>query len=252
MALIRKTGLIPGRLLRRYQRFLADVELEGGRQVTAHCTNTGTMKTCWEAGDRVLLEPAANPNRKLPFTWIACERGPGNWIGVDTGIPNKVVAEAARQDLLPGLPGLREVRTEVRYGCERSRIDVWARDAEGREVFIEVKNSTLKVGSQCTFPDAVTERGAKHLRELEAMVAQGHRAAIAFFIHRSDVNAFQAARDIDPAYADALDRAAAAGVQVLPLGVQMRASEEPGGWSLEWGLNGVLPWSGGTLRSVGL
>lgn len=242
MALISKVGLVQGRLLRRYQRFLADVELADGRVVTAHCTNTGTMKTCWEAGDRVLLEQAANPNRKLPYTWVACERGPGNWIGVETGIPNKVVAEAARRDQLPGLPGLREVRTEVRYGLERSRIDAWARDREAREVFIEVKNSTLKSGRFCTFPDAVTERGAKHLRELQAVVAQDHRAAITFFIHREDVEAFTAARDIDPGYAEALDRAARAGVMVLPLKVRMTAQEGTGGWSLGWDLEGLLPW----------
>lgn len=242
MALMRREGLVAGRIRRRYQRFLADVELADGTLVTAHCTNTGTMRSCWEPGDQVLLEPAANPNRKLPFTWLACERGPGNWIGVDTGIPNRVVAEAARRDALPGLSGLAEIRTEVRYGQERSRIDVWARDLAGREVFIEVKNATLKQGRLCTFPDAVTERGAKHLRELKAMVAQGHRAALAFFIHRGDVAAFGAARDIDPAYAAELDRAAAAGVLVLPLRVRMRAGELEGGWILEWNLDGLLPW----------
>lgn len=242
MALIRRSGLVLGLLRRRYQRFLAEVELGDGGTVTAHCTNTGTMRTCWEPGDRVLLEPASNPNRKLPYTWLACERGPENWVGVETGIPNRVVAEAARRDALPGLPGLSEVRTEVRYGYERSRIDVWARDPDGREVFIEVKNSTLKVDSLCTFPDAVTERGAKHLRELQAMVAQGHRAAIAFFIHRRDVAAFDAARDIDPAYAAELDRAAAAGVLVLPLRVRMRAEVLEGAWTLEWNLDGLLPW----------
>lgn len=242
MALIQREGLVLGRIRRRYQRFLADVELADGAVATAHCTNTGTMRTCWEPGDRVLLESSANPNRKLPFTWLACERGPGNWIGVETGIPNRVVAEAARREALPGLSGLSEVRTEVRYGQERSRIDVWAKDPEGREVFIEVKNSTLKAGSLCTFPDAVTERGAKHLRELQAMVAQGHRAAIAFFIHRSDVVAFDGARDIDPAYADELGRAAAAGVLVLPLKVRMEAREADGIWRLAWDLEGLLPW----------
>lgn len=242
MALIRRSGLVLGRLRRRYQRFLAEVDLADGGTVAAHCTNTGTMRTCWDPGDRVLLEPAGNPNRKLPFTWLACERGPGNWVGVETGIPNRVVAEAARRDALPGLPGLSAVRTEVRYGQERSRIDVWARDSEGREVFIEVKNTTLKAGSLCTFPDAVTERGTKHLRELQAMVAQGHRAAIAFFVHRSDVAAFDAARDIDPAYAAELGRAAAAGVLVLPLRVSMRAEVLEGGWTLEWDLDGLLPW----------
>lgn len=242
MALIQREGLVLGCIRRRFQRFLAEVALTDGALVMAHCTNTGTMRTCWEPGDRVLLEPAANPNRKLPFTWLACERGPGNWVGVETGIPNRVVAEAARRDILPGLPGLSEIRTEVRYGQERSRIDVWAKDQAGREVFIEVKNSTLRAGSLCTFPDAVTERGAKHLRELQAMVAQGHRAAIVFFIHRSDVVAFDVARDIDPAYALELERAARAGVLVLPLQARMRLAGMDGNASLAWDLDGLLPW----------
>ncbi len=237
-----RSGLVPGTLLQRYKRFLADVRLEDGRVVTAHCTNTGSMRSCWEAGDRVLLEPNFAPSRKLKFTWLACERE-GGWIGVDTGMPNRVVAEAARRDLLPGLPGLRQVRTEVRYGAEHSRIDVLAQDADGREVFVEVKNSTLRIGHQACFPDAVTTRGAKHLRELQGMVRAGHRAAIAFFIHRDDVDAFDAAREIDPAYAEELDRAQSAGVEVLPLAVALAARKNAeGGWSLAWSLPGLLPW----------
>jgi sugar fermentation stimulation protein A len=242
MILVEKAGLVPGTLLQRYKRFLADVRLEDGAVVTAHTTNTGTMKTCWEPGDRVLLERASNPNRKLGFTWLAVER-PGGWVGVETGLPNRVVAEAARRDALPGLPGLREVRTEVRYGAEKSRIDVLATDAEGRQVFIEVKNATLKEGPWALFPDAVTERGAKHLRELQAMVREGHRAAIAFFVHRTDVDRFDAAREVDPSYAAELDRAAQAGVEVLPLAVRLITSQEDSGhWRLGWELPGLLPW----------
>ena len=240
--LLLKTGLTEGRILKRYKRFLADVELLSGEVVTAHTTNTGSMKTCWAPGDRVLLEPAANPERKLRWTWLACER-PGGWVGVETGIPNKVVAEAARRDAIPGLSGLQEVRTEVKYGVENSRIDVWARDAEGRPVFIEVKNATLQEGQWATFPDAVTERGTKHLRELQAMVGQGARAAIAFFVHRTDVDRFDAARDLDPVYAETLDRAAAAGVLVLPLRVRMTVSGSAAGtFSLAWDLEGLHPW----------
>lgn len=239
--LLLKRGLVQGWILRRYKRFLADVELASGEVVTAHTTNTGSMKTCWEPGDRVLLEPAANPARKLKWTWLACER-PGGWVGVETGVPNKVVAEAARRDALPGLPGLQEVRTEVAYGAERSRIDVWALDGEGRQVFLEVKNTTLKVGSWATFPDAVTDRGSKHLRELRAMAGQGHVAAIAFFIHRTDVDRFDVARAIDPAYAEELDRAESAGVRILPLQIRMTASAGEGDrFSLAWSLEGLLP-----------
>ena len=242
MSLIQKTGLVPGRLIQRYKRFLADVELEDGSIVTAHTTNTGSMKTCWEPGDRVLLETAANPLRKLKFTWLAVDR-PGGWVGVETGMPNRVVAEAARRDVLPGLVGLHSVRTEVRYGSERSRIDVLALDERGRQVFIEVKNTTLKAGPWALFPDAVTERGTKHLRELRAMVREGHRAAIAFFVHRMDVDRFDAARDIDPAYGAELERAAETGVLILPLAVRLVTSQESSGlWSLGWELPGLLPW----------
>ena len=239
--LLVKEGLIEGRLIQRYKRFLADVELADGSIVTAHCTNTGSMRSCWEKGDRVLIEPASNPERKLKFTWLACER-PGGWVGVETGMPNRVVAEAARRDAIPGLEGLHSVRTEVRYGAENSRIDVLALDAQERQVFIEVKNTTLKEGAFVLFPDAVSERGTKHLRELQAMVREGHRAAIAFFVHRTDVEAFDAAREVDPAYAAELDRAAEAGVLVLPLRVAMDAAQGKEGWSLAWSLAGLLPW----------
>jgi sugar fermentation stimulation protein A len=242
MILVEKSGLVSGTLIQRYKRFLADVRLDDGCVVTAHSTNTGSMKTCWEPGDRVLLESAANPDRKLKFTWLAVER-PGGWVGVETGMPNRVVAEAARRDALPGLAGLHGVRTEVKYGAENSRIDVLALDGEGRQVFIEVKNTTLKSGDWALFPDAMTERGTKHLRELQAMVREGHRAVIAFFVHRTDVDRFDAAREIDPAYATELDRAAAIGVKVLPLAVRMVTSRDASGlWSLGWELPGLLPW----------
>jgi sugar fermentation stimulation protein A len=242
MTLIQKQGLLEGTVLARYKRFLAEVRLEDGGIVTAHTTNTGSMKTCWDVGDRVLLEPAANPDRKLKYTWLAVER-PEGWVGVETGLPNKVVAEAARRDVLPGLPGLRDIRTEVKYGDERSRIDVLAIDGGGRQVYIEVKNTTWKQGPWALFPDAVTERGTKHLRELQAMVRLGHRAALAFFVHRTDVDRFDVARELDSAYAEELDRAEAAGVEILPLAVRLVTSRDSRGlWSLAWGLPGLLSW----------
>lgn len=237
-----KKDLVPGRIIRRYQRFLADVELADGRVATAHCTNTGTMKTCWAPGDFVLLEPSANPARKLKYTWLACRRGE-TWVGIDTGIPNKVVAEAARRDRLPGLEGLHGVRTEVRYGVENSRIDVLALDGQERAIYLEVKNTTLNLEGLACFPDAVTERGAKHLRELRGMVREGHRAAIVFFANRGDVRGFDAAREIDARYAAELDLAIEDGVELLPLQVHLVAEEEKNGnWFLEWSLTGLLPW----------
>lgn len=240
--LLHRGGLVPGTILQRYKRFLADVRLEDGQVVTAHCTNTGSMGSTWAAGDRVLLESRDSPARKLKFTWLACERA-GYWVGVETGIPNRVVAEAARRDFLPGLPGLRAVRTEVKYGTEGSRIDVLTEDEKGRQVYIEVKNATLRLGDWVCFPDAVTLRGAKHLRELQGMLREGHRAALAFFVHRGDVKAFDAAREIDPAYSEELDRAVAAGLEVLPLAVALEARPDGDGtWSLTWRLPGLLPW----------
>jgi sugar fermentation stimulation protein A len=235
-------GLVAGRVIRRYKRFLADMELSDGRRVTAHTTNTGTMRTCWEPGDLVLLERHDDPGRKLQYTWIACLRG-RTWVGVDTRVPNRIVAEAVRRDLLPGLPGLRFLRTEVPYGVERSRVDVLAEDASGRSVYLEVKNTTLRIGDWACFPDAVTERGTRHLRELAGMVALGHRAALVFAVQRNDVDAFDAAREVDPVYARTLDKAAAAGVVVLPLALRIRVALGAGAtYHLAWDLAGLLPW----------
>jgi sugar fermentation stimulation protein A len=165
-------------------------------------------------------------------------------VGVETGMPNRVVAEAARRDRLPGLPGLRDVRTEQKYGDEGSRVDVLALDSAGCRVYIEVKNTTLLVGAQARFPDAVSLRAAKHLRELRAMVRLGHRAAIVFFVQRSDAASFDAAREIDPDYARELDLAAAGGVEILPVDGAIRAEPESGGlWTLSWSLPGLLPWA---------
>jgi len=238
-----KRDLVQGRIIQRYKRFLADVELPDGSVITAHTTNTGSMKTCWEPGDEVLLSHHDDPARKLKYTWLACKRD-GAWVGVETGMPNRVVAAAARNDALPGLPGLVEVSTEQKYGSENSRIDVLAKDAQGGRVYIEVKNTTMKMGSHGCFPDAVTERGTKHLRELRGMVELGHRAALVFFVQRGDVEAFDVAREIDPAYADELDRAAAAGVEVLPLAVALHVRKQKNGlFRLRWELPGLLPWT---------
>jgi len=242
MAVIEKKDLHMGRLLNRYKRFLADVELEDGSIITAHCTNTGSMKSCWESGDFVLLEHHESATRKLKYTWLACQRN-GHWVGVETGMPNRVVAAAALLDHLPGLPGLKSVVTEQKYGHENSRIDVLASDQQGRRVFIEIKNTTLKMDDHALFPDAITERGTKHLRELQSVVKEGHRAAIVFFIHRTDVQAFDAGREIDLVYGEELDRAANNGVEVLPLRVDLSAQKQDNGlWCFRWNLVGLFPW----------
>ncbi len=236
-------NLVQGTVLRRYKRFLVDVEIPGQGVVTAHCPNTGTMATCWAPGDAVLLRASSSATRKLPYTWVACQRE-SSWVGIDTGIPNRVVAEVVKRGELPGLGELELVKTEVPYGTERSRIDVWARERGGRTVFVEVKNTTLRQGSHACFPDAVTERGQKHLRELLQVAARGELAVLVFFIHRDDVEAFDVAREVDPAYAAALEQATEGGVQVLPLQAAIGVeAQEDGRWVAAWTIRRLLPWN---------
>ncbi len=241
MVLREEAGLVEARILRRYQRFLADVAFADGAEATVHCANTGTMRSCWAPGDRCLLRVHDDPKRKLKHTLVACARE-GAWVGVDTGVPNRLAFEAAARNLLPGVPPLGDLRREVRFGRENSRVDLHGRDAAGREWFIEVKNTTLKEGPWAAFPDAVSARGAKHLRELASMAAEGHGAVILFLLQRGDVDRFDAAREVDPAYADALDRAVAAGVRALPIQVALEPEASESGVLLRWRLVGERPW----------
>lgn len=210
-------SLLEGRLVRRYQRFLADVETAGGL-VTAHCPNTGSMLGCKDAGMRVWLSPAANPARKLAWTWELVETAPGVIVGVHTGRSNALVREAIEAGAVPELAGYPTLRPEQRYG-EGSRIDLLLQAPGRPDCYVEVKNVTAAVeGGVGYFPDAVTARGAKHLRELAAMVAAGHRAVLVFCVQRGDVAEVRPADHIDPAYGRALRDALAAGVEVLALG----------------------------------
>lgn len=212
--------LIPATLLRRYKRFLVDAELADGSVVTAHCTNTGRMTGCDAPGSACLLAPAPpGSTRKLAYTLMLVKAG-RTWISVDTGLPNTVVAEALRRRSVPALAGYDTVATEVPYGeGRRSRIDVLLSDSAGRlpPCYVEVKNVTLAEGRVALFPDAVSERALKHLRELEREVALGNRAALVPFVARGDCQAFDAAVEVDPAWAAGLTRALAAGVELLPM-----------------------------------
>lgn len=213
--------LVEGLLLRRYQRFLADVSLPDGRVVTAHCPNTGSMLGCKAPGSRVWLSPAANPARKLPWTWELVEVAPGVTVGVHTGRSNGLVREAIEAGRVPELAGYTGIRPEVKYG-EGSRIDLLLQAAGRPDCYVEVKNVTAAVeGRIGYFPDAVTTRGAKHLREMSAMVAAGHRAVLVFCVQRTDVDGVRPADHIDPDYGRALRAALAAGVEVLALGARI-------------------------------
>ena len=215
------TPLLEARLLRRYQRFLADVETADGRVITAHCPNTGSMQGCKAPGSRVWLSPASNPARKLAWTWELVETAPGVLVGVHTGRSNALVREAIELGRVPLLTGYDAIRPEVKYG-EGSRIDFLLQGPGRPDCYVEVKNVTAAVeGRIGYFPDAVTTRGARHLREMSAMVVAGHRAVLVFCVQREDVDAVRPADHIDPDYGRALRAALAAGVEVLALGARM-------------------------------
>jgi sugar fermentation stimulation protein A len=206
--------LLRGTLIRRYKRFLADVRLEDGRVVTALCPNTGSMKTCVLPGNTVLLSEHDVPTRKYRYTWQMIRAGRA-WIGINTGNPNEVVHEAILQGRVPELSGYDEVLREVPFGRENSRVDILLRKGD-RHCYVEVKNVTLAVGGGiAAFPDSVTERGTKHLRELAAMARRGHRAVIFYFLGRADCARVRPADEIDPAYGLTLRRALAQGVEAL-------------------------------------
>lgn len=207
------TDLHKGRLLKRYKRFLADVELADGSIVTAHCPNTGSMESCFYENAAVWLSPSDNPSRKLAWTWEFTET-PGGLIGINTARPNVVIAGAIAENKIPGLTGYSSLRREVKYG-KNSRIDLLLESKGQPSCYVEIKNTTLRRGDAILFPDAVTERGRKHLEELSQIVKTGQRAVMLFFVNRPDGLYFAPADDIDPEYGKALRSAANAGVEIL-------------------------------------
>jgi sugar fermentation stimulation protein A len=226
------TPLVPGRLIRRYKRFLADIELASGETVTAHCANPGAMLGLNDPGLKVWVERNDDPKKKLKYGWRLVEfDGPAGprWAGIDTGVPNQVVGEALRAGAIPELAGYAQVRAEVRYGVG-SRIDFLLTGAGRPDAYVEVKNVHLmREDGLAEFPDSVTKRGAKHLDELAAMVAAGHRAVMLYCIQRTDCDRLALAGDIDRGYAAAFDRARAAGVEALA----WRCAISPGGIALD-------------------
>lgn len=208
------TPLVPARLIRRYKRFLADVVLEGGREVTAHCANPGSMMGLAEPGMKLWLEPNDDPKKKLRYGWRLVDHENGHFTGVDTSVPNRALRAALMAHEVQGLPTYDLVRPEVNYG-ENSRID-FLLSGDGTDTYIEVKSVTLRrQAGLAEFPDSVTARGAKHLTELARVAEQGHRAIMFYLIQRTDCDAVTLAGDIDPAYRAAFDQAAEAGVTVL-------------------------------------
>ncbi len=206
-------GLVEGRLLRRYKRFLADVEMPGGEVITVHCPNTGAMTGCAEPGARVWLSTSPVKTRKYPHTWELVETTRG-MACVHSASANRVVREAFAAGLVPGFEDYPDITAEVKYG-QGSRADLLLSGGAG-QVYVEVKSVTLcRAGGQGAFPDAVSERGRKHLRELQAVLGSDTRAVLFFCVFHNGIKTVSAAGDIDPAYRDALLEAMAAGVEVL-------------------------------------
>lgn len=209
--------LLPGKLLRRYKRFLADVELENGEIVVAHSPNTGSMLGVSDPGSRIWMSYHPDPKRKTHYTWELTQVG-NICVGVNTARSNALVLEVLESGTLEAFRGYSRIEREVRYGSEHSRIDLLLKGEGLPDCYVEVKNVTaVDENGAAIFPDAVTLRGQKHMRELARMVDAGHRAVVAYTIQRSDAKAFRPADEIDPNYGKALREAVAAGVKVLPL-----------------------------------
>lgn len=216
--------LITGRLVRRYKRFLADVDLDTGESVTAHCANPGSMLGLAAPGMRVWLSRSDDPKRKLAYSWELVEAD-GALVGINTAWPNGLVEAAIRDGTIGELAGYAALRREVKYG-RNSRVDMLLEDEARGRAYVEVKNvHLLRRAGLAEFPDSVTARGAKHLDELADQVAEGHRAMMVYLIQRPDADRFALAADIDPTYARAFDRSAARGVEAVAYACRITPEE---------------------------
>lgn len=211
-------NLTKAKFIKRYKRFFADCRLENGDIITAHCPNSGSMKSLLDEGNTVWIEYNDDPKRKLRYKLhlMRVEKTQG-MACINTMLPNKIVFDAVKNKEIAELNEFEEIKSEVKYGKENSRIDIWLKDSE-KETFIEVKNVTLMEEDEtniASFPDAVTTRGAKHLRELTLEVEKGNRAVMLYLVNRDDCNAFKIAKHIDKKYKEEFDKAVNAGVEVL-------------------------------------
>lgn len=205
--------LTSGTLIQRYKRFLADIELETGEKVTAHCPNSGSMKGCAVPGSQVWLSESDNPKRKYKYTWELI-KVPQTMIGINTLVPNKLVKQSIENGLIKELSGYDRVKAEVKTSSH-TRLDLVLENQDGAKCYVEIKNCTLVEEGMAMFPDAVTTRGQKHLDELEHLVSLGHRGVIFFLIQRMDAKAFKPAAMIDKVYAEKLKKVMKNGVEII-------------------------------------
>ena len=216
--------LVSGRLVKRYKRFLADVVLGDGSEITCAVPNTGSMMGLTDPGSRVWLSVSDKPTRKYPHTLEIVEAD-GIMVGVNTGLPNRLTEEAIRAGMIADLASYEEFRREQKYG-RNSRIDILLKDTARGLAYVEVKNVHMsRVAGLAEFPDTVTTRGAKHLDELADMAAEGHRAIMVYLVQRGDCESLKLCRDLDPAYCAAYDRATAAGVEAFAIQCQISENE---------------------------
>ena len=219
------SSLIQGTLIKRYKRFLADVQLADGSVVIAHCPNTGAMTGCAEPGWKVWLSPSNNPKRKLLYTWEVVLTDQFHWIGINTHKANVLVKEAIQDGKINELLGYKTLQAEVKFGEENSRIDFLLTDHKKADCYVEVKSVTLLDNNAGYFPDSKTLRGQKHLRELSLIASQGKRAVLFFCVQHTGIRSVQVAKHIDPDYAKELKRAMLNGVQILCYGCKINAEK---------------------------
>ena len=205
--------LIRGTLIKRYKRFLADIKLDSGELITAHCPNSGSMKGCAIEGAPVWLSVSDNPKRKYKHTWELIQ-SPSSMIGINTMVPNRLVKRAVENDLIDELRGYETVQAEIKTS-DHTRLDLMLESKKKRKCYVEIKNCTLVEEGVAMFPDAVTTRGQKHLEELENLVSKGHRGVIFYLIQRMDARLFKPADAIDPVYGEKLRQVIKNGVQIV-------------------------------------
>ncbi len=207
-----KKELLPATLIKRYKRFLADVTLDDQAVITVYCPNTGSMKSCSTPGNRVYLSKSDNPKRKYPHTLEMVKEG-DTWVGVNTGLTNLIVAEAIKNGEIAEFRDIDSLQQEIKTSS-KTRLDLLLKRGES-EIYVEIKNCSLVEEGVAKFPDAVTARGTKHLRELAELVGQGHEGYIFYLVQRSDAVSFKPAAHIDPCYAETLAEVEAKGVKIL-------------------------------------